>query len=136
MTQMNTAVPSPAPTPHRVDDARVQLLRSLLADRDWSQASTLRQRLLQALAALLDPALPSLDEAAWLLVADETARYLDFRRLRAIEAQLRGCAPGALHFTRADWEAARTAEAALASHLRQVRSSSYAPEPTPMFRIH
>ena len=135
MTLLN-AVVSPSTSPHPVDDARVQLLRSLLADRDWSPSSILRTRLQQALAVMRDPALPSLDEATWLLVADETARYLDFRRLRTIEAQMRGCAPEALRFTRADWEAARTAEAALASHLRQVRFSSYAPEPAPMFRIH
>jgi hypothetical protein len=133
MTLLNVVASSSSP--HPVDDARVQLLRSLLADRDWSQESVLRTRLLQALARLRDPA-ASLDEATWLLVADETARYLDFRRLRNLEAQLRGCTPEALRYTRADWETARTAEAALESHLRHVRFSSYAPEPAPMFRIH
>lgn len=118
-----------------VDDTRVQLLRSLLADRDWSPPAILRSRLQQAMALLREPGV-SLDEATWLLVADETARYLDFRRLRNLEAQLRGCAYEALHYTRADWEAARNAEAALESHLRHVRFSSYAPEPVPMFRIH
>ncbi|HEV7271297.1 hypothetical protein [Pseudoxanthomonas sp.] len=118
-----------------VDDTRVQLLRSLLADCDWSPPAILRGRLQQAMALLREPGV-SLDEATWLLVADETARYLDFRRLRSLEAQLRGCAYEALHYTRADWEAARNAEAALESHLRQVRFSSYAPEPVPMFRIH
>jgi len=113
----------------------MQLLRSLLADRGWSQESVLRSRLQQALARLREPG-ASLDEATWLLVADETARYLDFRRQRNLEAQAQGCTPDALRYTRADWEAARTAEAALASHLRHVRSSSYAPEPVPMFRIH
>lgn len=118
-----------------VDDTRVQLLRSLLADRDWSPPAILRSRLQQAMALLREPGV-SLDEATWLLVADETARYLDFRRLRSLEAQLRGCTYDALHYTRADWEAARNAEAALESHLRHVRFSSYAPEPVPMFRIH
>ena len=128
--------PASSSTPHPVDDARVQLLRSLLADRDWSPASLLRSRLQQALTQLREPGAALLDEAAWLLVADETARYLDFRRLRSLEAQLRGCSPDALRYTRADWEAARSAEAALESHLRHVRFSSYAPEPVPMFRIH
>jgi hypothetical protein len=135
MTLLNAVASSPSPS-HPVDDARVQLLSSLLADRDWSTESVLRSRLQQALALLRDPGPASLDEAAWLLVADETARYLDFRRLRNIEAQLRGCPRDALRYTRADWEAARNAEAALASHLRHVRFSSYAPEPVPMFRIH
>ena len=135
MTLLNAVASSPSPS-HPVDDARVQLLSSLLADRDWSTESVLRSRLQQALALLRDPGPASLDEATWLLVADETARYLDFRRLRNIEAQLRGCPRDALRYTRADWEAARNAEAALASHLRHVRFSSYAPEPVPMFRIH
>jgi len=135
MTLLNAVAPSPAP-PHPVDDARIQLLRSLLADRDWSQESVLRTRLLHALALLRDPGPASLDEATWLLVADETARYLDYRRLRNLEAQLRGGTQEALRYTRADWEAARQAEAALESHLRHVRFSSYAPEPVPMFRIH
>ena len=135
MTLLNVVASSSSSSPHHVDDARVQLLRSLLADRDWSQESVLRARLQQALTLLRDP-VASLDEATWLLVADETARYLDFRRLRNLEAQLRGCTLEALRYTRADWEAARTAEAALASHLRHVRFSSYAPDPVPMFRIH
>ena len=129
-------VPASSSTPHPADDARVQLLRSLLADRDWSPAPLLRTRLQHALAQLREPGASLLDEASWLLVADETARYLDFRRLRSLEAQLRGCSPDALRYTRADWEAARSAEAALESHLRHVRFSSYAPEPVPMFRIH
>lgn len=135
MTVLNAVSPSSSP-PHPVDDARVQLLRSLLADRDWSPDSVLRTRLQQALTLLRDPGPASLDEATWLLVADETARYLDFRRLRTLEAQLRGCPQEALRYTRADWEAARNAEAALESHLRHVRFSSYIPEPVPMFRIH
>ena len=134
------SLPSPVTTtstsPHPADDARVQLLRDLLADRDWTQSSTLRDRLQQAATLLRNADARPLDEATWLLVADETARYLDFRRLRTLEAQLQGCSPDALRYTRADWEAARNAEAALESHLRHVRFSSYAPEPVPMFRIH
>ena len=136
MTLLNPVTPSPAFPPRPVDDARVQLLRSLLADRDWSSEGIVRTRLQQALALLRSQHAASLDEATWLLVADETARYLDFRRLRNLEAQLRGCPHDALRYTRADWEAARNAEAALETHLRHVRFGSYAPEPVPMFRIH
>ena len=135
MTLLNAVTPSPSP-PHPVDDARVQLLRSLLADRDWSPESILRTRLVQALAQLREPRAAALDEATWLLVADETAHYLDFRRLRNLEAELRGCTHEALRYTRADWQAARNAEVALESHLRHVRLGSYLPEPAPMFRIH
>ena len=136
MTLLDPVAPSSACPPRPVDDARAQLLRSLLADRDWSSDGIARQRLQRALALLCSPGAASLDEATWLLVADETARYLDFRRLRALEAQLRGCPLQALRYTRADWEAARHAEAALETHLRQVRFGSYAPEPVPLFRIH
>ena len=131
-----TASPAAAYSPPAVDDERLQLLRCMLADRNWMHEPVLRARLQQALAVLRTPGIAPLDESTWLLVADETARYLDFRRLRNLEAQLRGCAPEALHYTRADWEAARRAEAALESHLRHVRLGSYAPEPAPMFRIH
>ena len=136
MTLLDPVAPSPTSPPRPVDDARAQLLRSLLADRDWSCDGIARQRLQRALALLRSPGAASLDEATWLLVADETAHYLDFRRLRTLEAQLRGCTQDEVRYTRADWQAARTAEAALASHLRHVRFSSYAPEPVPMFRIH
>ena len=134
MTVLHAVVSSPHP-PRPIDDTRAQLLRSLLADRDWSQDAALRARLLQAPASLRDGD-AQLDEATWLLIADETAHYLDFRRLRSLEAELRGCPPETLAYTRADWQAARHAEAALEWHLRQVRFSSYAPEPVPMFRIH
>ena len=113
MPLLNPVTPSPAFPPRPVDDARAQLLRSLLADRDWSSEGIVRTRLLQALALLRSQEATSLDEATWLLVVDETARYLDFRRLRNLEAQLRGCPHDALRYTRADWEAARNAEAAL-----------------------
>lgn len=136
MTLLDPVAPSSACPPRPVDDARAQLLRSLLADRDWSSDGIARQRLQRALALPCSPGAASLDEATWLLVADETARYLDFRRLRNLEAQLRGCPSEALRYTRADWEAARNAEAALETHLRHVRFGSYAPEPVPLFRIH
>ncbi len=130
---------SPAPvsmTSHHIDDERLQLLRCMLADRDWMHDPALRTRLQQAMGALRAPGPVSLDEATWILLADETANYLDFRRLRNLEAQLRGCPRDALHFTRADWQLARATEAALEFHLRHVRDSSYVPEPAPMFRIH
>ena len=59
----------------------MQLLRSLLADRDWSQDAVLRSRLQQALLLLRDPA-ASLDEATWLLVA-YVSRYSSLAALLA-----------------------------------------------------
>jgi uncharacterized membrane protein YkvA (DUF1232 family) len=75
-------------------------------------------------------------DAAWPTLHREAACYQDFRRLRALEAGLRGCTPDALPFDRQAWQAARRAEAALVAHRRQVRESSYVPAPSAMFRIH
>lgn len=138
MTQSTTSLSSPSPpsTAHAIDDERLQLLRCMLADRDWTHDPVLRSRLQQAMAALGAPTAIPMDEATWTLIADETAGYLDFRRLRNLEAQLRGCPRDALHFTRADWEVLRVTEAALGHQLRHVRDRSYAPEPVPLFRIH
>ncbi|MEL1263884.1 hypothetical protein [Pseudoxanthomonas putridarboris] len=116
---------------------RLQLLRCMLADRDWSSDPLVRARLERIVEQLRRPGgAPAIDEAGWTLLADETANYLDYRRLGKVEAELRGCARNELRFTRADWEVSRLAEAALHAHHRQVREGSYAPEPAPLFRIH
>ena len=114
---------------------RLQLLRCLLADRDWSIEPLARARLERAVSLLQQPG-AAIDETTWALLADETSSYLDYRRLGKLEAQLRGCLPEEFHYTRADWQASRVAEAALEAHHRRVRDSSYLPEPVPMFRIH
>ncbi len=75
-------------------------------------------------------------ETAWQELAPEVVSYVDFRRLRHVEARLRGCADTGFRFTRADWEEVRRVEAALSAHQRQVRESSYLPAPCAMFRIH
>lgn len=75
-------------------------------------------------------------ETAWPTLRREMAYYQDFLRLRALEASLRGCRPEELPFDRRAWETARDTEAALITHRRRVRESSYAPAPTAMFRIH
>lgn len=75
-------------------------------------------------------------DAAWPQLADEIGDYLDYRRIRHIEARLRGCDRGDFGFSRAQWEQASRAEAALAEHQRQVRDRSYLPAPVPQFRIH
>lgn len=75
-------------------------------------------------------------ETAWPSLAAEVENYLDFRRLRQVEAELRGCASTEFDFTRADWEQAREAEAALFAHQRAVGEHSYLPTTHGMFRIH
>lgn len=51
-------------------------------------------------------------EAAWPQIGPEVLDYLDYRRLRHVEAGLRGCGEHDFNFTRHDWEVARDAEAA------------------------
>lgn len=75
-------------------------------------------------------------ETAWPLLAAEVDEYLDYRRLRRIEARLRGCAPGGFGFTRAQWQHAFRAETALAAHQRSVREHSYLPASASRFQVH
>jgi erythromycin esterase-like protein len=119
-----------------VHDDRLQLLHALLADREWSCDPLTRARLERMAADLGSSAKSGIDEAAWALLAEETQRYLDYRRLGALEALLRGCARTDFRFSRDDWAMARIAEAELHAQFRHVRDSSYVPEPSPMFRIH
>lgn len=81
---------------------------------------------------LLDDAI--VVDTAWKRLLPELASYLDFRRLRRLEAALRGTR--AFAFRRGDWEQARLAEAALAAHRRAVRYGSYVASGPALFRIH
>ncbi len=87
------------------------------------------------------PRVGRLDDAivirtAWPRLADEVADYLDFCRIRRIEARLRGVSRLDFHMDRDDWREACRAEFALGQHQRQVRESSYLPSPAPLFRVH
>lgn len=75
-------------------------------------------------------------ETAWPSLVAEIACYLDFRRIRHIEALLRGIAEQAFGFTRSDWQEARVAEYELAVHHRSVRGSSYVPASSTLFHVH
>lgn len=134
------AKPKPNSPDNPTHHDRLQLLRAMLSDREWSCDPSVRMRLERTQAKLGrgtaggDHA--GIDEADWSLLAEETERYLDYRRLGALEAQLRGCERTDFRFTRDDWALARIAEAALRAHYRHVRDSSYAPEPVDFFRVH
>ena len=126
--------PKISPEPTARGDDRQQLLATLLADRQWKCDPATRSRL-QALHRCLQPAngahgaqAPCPAEAEWSLLADEIEHYLDFRRLRHLEAQLHGSAEPDFRFDRHDWEVAHAAEAALAAHLRRVQEESYLSE--------
>jgi len=75
-------------------------------------------------------------ESAWPRLAGEVEAYLDFCRVREVEARLRGCGILQFRFDRDDWEVARRAEAALVAHQRQVREHRYTPQWQPLFRVH
>ena len=45
-------------------------------------------------------------DAAWPRLGDEIDSYLDYCRLRALEARLRGCGDTEFKFNRADWQRA------------------------------
>ncbi|MEO8365624.1 MAG: hypothetical protein ABI538_05390 [Pseudoxanthomonas sp.] len=126
-------------TTRTASDERRQLLASLLADHEWQCDAYTRTRL-EVLHQCLQAATP-LDacdakcpgEAEWTLLANEIERYLDFRRLRHLEAQLHQCNDVDFHFNRHEWEVAHEAEAALAAHLRHVHEESYVPEQVDLY---
>lgn len=132
---------NPSTESDAVQHDRLQLLRAMLNDREWSCDAFARVRLERVLADLggnrsHDGDHADIDESAWSLLAEETERYLDYRRLGDLEARLRGRPRADFRFTRDDWAMARIAEAELHAHYRHVRESSYAPEPVALFRIH
>lgn len=87
------------------------------------------------LVGRLDDAI--LIDAAWPQLGDEVDCYLDYCRVRAIEAELRGCEVGRFAFTRVDWQQARRAEAELIAHCRRVGEASYLPSSaTACFHVH
>jgi uncharacterized membrane protein YkvA (DUF1232 family) len=133
---------------HRVEQAGT--LARMLADGAWTPDDAAEP----AARAVVDylqerdqlipdwvPQVGRLDDAivvdvAWPRVSAEVLDYLDFCRLRELEASLRGIEPAGFRFGRGDWEEARRAEAALHDHRRRVRSSAYVPAPVVYFRVH
>ncbi|UWX04185.1 DUF1232 domain-containing protein [Pseudoxanthomonas sp. NC8] len=132
---------------------RIAWLESVVAmagDRDWEASAEIADcaRLVADYANdtwdLIPDWLPQVGrlddaivmEAALPTLGRELACYRDFRRLRAVEAGLRGCTPEELPFDRHAWEATREVEAALVAQRRRVRESSYVPAPPAMFRVH
>ncbi len=76
-------------------------------------------------------------DLAWPALAADAEAYLDFRRLRAEEAILRGERPGRFTFGREEWLEARRAEIALRAHVAMRGAESYVPGVgASMFRVH
>jgi hypothetical protein len=76
-------------------------------------------------------------EASWPTVAQEVRDYLDFCRVRRIEAALRGEPRPYFGFTREAWRDAARAEADWIAHTHRVSTSRYAnPFPEVRFQVH
>ena len=67
-------------------DDRLQLLKSMLADRHWSCTPVVRDQLLQILASATGTGCAN--ESAWMTLAEEIARYLLYRRTGQLEIAL------------------------------------------------
>ncbi len=131
---------------------RAETVAEMVADPAWMAASArdtaLPARLVadyfqgpESLIPAWVPRVGRLDDAivvdaAWPQLVDEVDSYLDFRRLRRIEADLRGCAEGDFRFDRKDWLEERRIEAALKAQRQAIRETSYLPAPCAMFHIH
>ena len=88
------------------------------------------------------PVIGGLDDAvlvelAWPSLRVDLGDYLDFRRLRAEEAAMRGTNPHGFRFDRTDWIQAKSAELAWRAHVQRRGCTSYLDRPAPpVFRIH
>ena len=130
---------------------RVDQLASMITSRDWTPANDAIDVAAKVVEYVRrdDDLIPDrlrrvgrLDDAivietAWPHLAAEVASYLDYCRLHFVEASLRGLESTTFRFTRSDWEAARAAEAALATQQRRIRTHSYLPAAAAsLFQIH
>ncbi|MFC5568485.1 hypothetical protein ACFPN1_00185 [Lysobacter yangpyeongensis] len=75
-------------------------------------------------------------EAAWPSLQEEVASFLDYCRIRSLEASLRGRDVGGFGFSRTDWEEARQAEYWLDRQRRCIRERSYLPLREARFLVH
>lgn len=68
-------------------------------------------------------------DAAWDGTADEVVVYCDYRRLRQLEAELRGVSWSGFRFNRRDYEDARQAEHELLRSMRRIGLGHYVQSP-------
>ena len=129
---------------------RIAAVEQMVADRQWESAndSVDTAQTIVDYARSHDDLIPDwlpkvgrLDDAiaidaAWPKLAGEVDDYLDYCRLRSMEARQRGRAVTQFAFSRDDWEGARYEEAVYVEHERQIRENSYLPVSVAMFRVH
>lgn len=130
----------------------IAALRALRAEPSWElppESAALVQRLLayhDSPDHVIPPNLPVLGhlddaillDAIWPDIRDDVREYMDFRRLRRVEAELCGVAPSRLPYTREDWQASHAAEYKLREEFRRTdpdRYTSGMPE-VPRFGVH
>ncbi|GAA4866653.1 hypothetical protein [Luteimonas vadosa] len=129
----------------------LRALRAMASEPAWDMAPAQQRQiaLISDYAANEDrlvpdatPVIGGLDEAvlvdlAWPSVRFELDDYLDFRRLRAEEAAMRGRNPHDIRFDRQDWIQAKAAERAWRAHVSGRGCSSYLDRAAaPVFQIH
>ena len=117
---------SPLPVPESIFERLrcLALLRMMQSDGDWRMQPDVAAHVDAVLSYLYlrddliphnAPVIGHLDdailaEAAWPSLVPEVSDYLDFRRLRRMEAELRGLRAVQFHFNRDDWLTAREGE--------------------------
>jgi hypothetical protein len=129
---------------------RLEAAARMLGDRQWQpvdgagSVAALMVHYANGRYQLLPNSLPTIGhldeaiavEAAWPSLQDEVAAFLDYCRVRSLEASLRGRDIGAFVFSRSDWEQARRAEQQLEKQRRCIRENSYLPMREPLFAVH
>jgi hypothetical protein len=148
---LNDQAPDAAPSPciqQRLQHARV--LEQMLQDADWEPADDVLSEARQVVGYLHEsrqlipdsvPGVGHLDQAividtAWPKLVYEVINFIDYQRLRQLEADRQGRGYADIAFNRQIWMELREIEARLHEHQQRVRESSYAPEAPSYFRIH
>ena len=130
----------------------IALLCALRAESNWRlppEAAVLVQRMLayhdrlEHAIPVTVPVLGHLDEAIlldaiWPNIRDDVREYVDFRRLRRLEAELRGVMPSRLAYTPQDWQASHEAEHGLQEAFRRSGLGRYTSDirDVPRFQVH
>jgi uncharacterized membrane protein YkvA (DUF1232 family) len=129
---------------------QAQVVEQMLQDNDWEPAAEAVPHARYVIGYLHEnrqlipdsvPGVGQLDQAividtAWPQLVREVANFLDYQRLRRIEAERQNRDYQEIAFNRHIWLELREIEARLYEHQRRVRESSYAPEPMSYFRVH
>lgn len=144
------------PHSHRAPCIQMRLrcltaMQTMTVDPDWGLEEAQQQPILwiteyatgkHRLLPDRVPVIGGLDDAilvdlAWPSLRLELDDFLSYRRLRAMEAQMRGLHPRRFRFNRDDWLEARAAEIALRQMARQRIGYSYVmPSAPALFRCH